>query len=74
MEKPEELRIGRDSLIARGPRGIEIAREIERRRQWMRLAREGLAAAVLVALVGLGFDAVVVTSAVAAFTRMAAAW
>ena len=73
-EKAEELRIGRDSVIARGPRGMEIAREVERRREWMRLARVGLAAALLVALVGLGVDAMLVAAVSSAFTRMAAAW
>ncbi len=70
----EELRIERHALMARGPVGMEIAQEIERRRAWMRLALAGLAAVVLVALIRVDVDATVVATVVAALTRAAAVW
>lgn len=73
-EKLEELRIERHGLIARGPLGMEIAREVERRRAWMRLALAGLAAGVFLTMVSLDVDAVVVATLAAALARVANAW
>lgn len=73
-ENLEELRIERHGLVARGPLGMEIAREVERRRAWMRLAVVGLAVAVFIGLVSFGVDTIAVATIAAALARVVAAW